>query len=262
MNLWICNIHEMYMKCKYIWLILLLVWLTKRQSLCSHIVSPSALSCPSPKSFLCLQTSARFDGTKKEISQIQSSDRCCENWKLDRPAVMPPIYFHANYNRHNTYSNTVWRSKFSACKMLFFNTVTTISCAFSPAMNKSLHAVLVEVCTSWGDPWPLSPLLKCTTHRLSVLTSTVWSPGMLSKHWWMSLGFSTWRNLIPSLCSICNSHVRCHSVRLSLCCHLSYDNGTEQNVGGKVQSLLPFHHLPLKSGANTKQEALLSEHPF
>ena len=34
----------------------------------------------------------------------------------------------------------------------------------------------------------LSPLLKRTTHCLTVFTSTVWSPQMFSKHRWMSLG--------------------------------------------------------------------------
>jgi len=34
---------------------------------------------------------------------------------------------------------------------LFFNIVTTISYAFLPAMNKSLHAMLVKICTSRGD---------------------------------------------------------------------------------------------------------------
>jgi len=46
--------------------------------------------------------------------------------------------------------------------MLFFNTVTTVSCAFLPVMNRSLHAMLIKICTSKGDP--LSLLLKCTTH--------------------------------------------------------------------------------------------------
>jgi len=54
--------------------------------------------------------------------------------------------------------------------MLFLSIITTISYAFSPAMNKSLHAVLVTIYTSGGDPLP--PLLKCTTHRTTVLTST------------------------------------------------------------------------------------------
>ena len=37
-------------------------------------------------------------------------------------------------------------------KTLFFNIVTTIIYAFSPAMNKSLHAALVNICTSGADP--------------------------------------------------------------------------------------------------------------
>jgi len=35
---------------------------------------------------------------------------------------------------------------------LFFDIVTTIGYALSPAMNKSLHAALVKVCTSGGGP--------------------------------------------------------------------------------------------------------------
>jgi hypothetical protein len=30
--------------------------------------------------------------------------------------------------------------------------VTTTGCAFSSAMNKSLHAALVKICTSGGNP--------------------------------------------------------------------------------------------------------------
>ena len=59
-------------------------------------------------------------------------------------------------------------------KTHYFSVVTTISHAFALAMNKSLHAMLIEVYSSEGDP--LSPLLKHTTHHLSVLSSTVWSP--------------------------------------------------------------------------------------
>ena len=47
----------------------------------------------------------------------------------------------------------------------------------------------------------LSPLLKYTTHHLTVLTFTVWSPWTFSKHWWVSMGaiFSTSRNWVPHL---------------------------------------------------------------
>jgi len=49
-------------------------------------------------------------------------------------------------------------------KTLFFSTVTAISSSLSPAMNKNLRVVLIEVCTRGRYPLPLSPLLKCNTH--------------------------------------------------------------------------------------------------
>ena len=58
-------------------------------------------------------------------------------------------------------------------KVLFFNTVTTISYAFSSRRNKNLRAALVKICTSADDPLLLWPLLKCTTYHLTVLTTTV-----------------------------------------------------------------------------------------
>jgi len=50
-------------------------------------------------------------------------------------------------------------------KTLFFNIVTTISYLFSPAMNKSLHAMLVKICTSRGDPLSLLTVLELGTHQ-------------------------------------------------------------------------------------------------
>ena len=64
---------------------------------------------------------------------------------------MPPICFHRNYSIYKEHNNTVQQSKFSATKH-YFSTVTTISSAFSPTMNKSLHAALVKICTTGGDP--------------------------------------------------------------------------------------------------------------
>jgi len=54
--------------------------------------------------------------------------------------------------------------------------VTTISYAFLPVKNMSLHATLMKISTSRGDPLPLSLLLKHIIHHLTVLTSTIWSP--------------------------------------------------------------------------------------
>ena len=57
-------------------------------------------------------------------------------------------------------------------------------------------------------------------------------------------------------------HVRRHSVRVPLCCHLSHSNNMPRNAGGKVQPLLLSHQQsPLTSWADIKQEALLSEQP-
>ena len=46
--------------------------------------------------------------------------------------------------------------------------------------------------------------------------------------------------LLPHTCF----HIRHHSVRLPLCCHLSHSNNTSWNIGAKVQPLLPQHHHP------------------
>jgi hypothetical protein len=42
--------------------------------------------------------------------------------------------------------------KIFSYKTLFFDIVTTIGYALSPAMIKSLHAALVNICTSGGGP--------------------------------------------------------------------------------------------------------------
>ena len=38
-------------------------------------------------------------------------------------------------------------------KILFFRTVTSVSYAFSPGMNKSLQAMLIKIRSRGGDPW-------------------------------------------------------------------------------------------------------------
>ena len=83
---------------------------------------------------------------------------------------------------------------------LFERRLTNINYAFSPAMNKSLHAVLIKICTSGGDP--LLPLLK---HTIQV---SPYSPLGLHKHsissdecQWVPF-FSAWRNSMTHLCFI------------------------------------------------------------
>lgn len=49
---------------------------------------------------------------------------------------MPPNHLHGYYNRQNTIQKH------------YLSTVTTIIYAFSPAMTKSLHAVLIKFCAT------------------------------------------------------------------------------------------------------------------
>jgi hypothetical protein len=83
---------------------------------------------------------------------------------------------------------------------------------------------------SWaGTLTSFSPLLKCTTLRLTVLTSTVSSPYTFSKRQWMSVGAicSAVRN------SVTHFYVRRHFCWL-LCCHyLSHDNQTDSTFVGR-----------------------------
>ena len=67
-------------------------------------------------------------------------------------------------------------------KTPFFNIVTTTSYALSLVTEKSLHVILQAwLSGTWLVFTQLSPLLKCTTHRLTVLTSTAWSSSTFSK---------------------------------------------------------------------------------
>ena len=115
---------------------------------------------------------------------------------------MPSIYFPGNYNRYKEHSNIVWIEQNLHYRTLVFSIITAVNYACFPSMNRSLHAMLIKICTNRGDPVLQLAVLKCTTHSLTVLTSTSWSPETVSNHWWMSMGavFSTWRNSVTHLC--------------------------------------------------------------
>jgi hypothetical protein len=57
----------------------------------------------------------------------------------------------ASHRIHDQFPGERW-ARFLSYKTLFFNIVTTIGYALSPAMNKSLHATLVKICTSGCVP--------------------------------------------------------------------------------------------------------------
>jgi len=82
-----------------------------------------------------------------------------------------------------------------------------------------LHSVMWQLCM--GNPEhglsfvSLLPLLKYTTHHLTVLWSAVSSSSRFSKHWWMSLvPFFCMEGFSDTLLVLMHFHVRCHSVRL------------------------------------------------
>ena len=138
-------------------------------------------------------------------------------------------------------------------KILFFSILTNISYAFLPVMNKSLHVVLIKICTSKCAPLSLLSLLKCTTYCLTVLTFTVWSPEMFSKHQWMSVGsiFFWIEEFTETPLLHMHFYVRHHFVRrpFTAICHAATKwNGI---LAGEVWPLLPYHHhLPMTLWAN------------
>ena len=82
---------------------------------------------------------------------------------------------------------------------------------------------------------------KCTTHCLTVLKSTIWSPLTFTKHWWMSMGtiFSTWRKVIY----LCFIHSSMSDTILSDCtsvaiCHRA-TNVTEHWWEGSTSPAIP-----------------------
>ena len=104
---------------------------------------------------------------------------------------------------------TVFDRANSWLKRLFFNIAITIRYAFSPVVNKSLHAMLIKICTSIGDPlfhsWhdgivarkmcPCSPSLiglnrwKSEGAKSSLKVGVVWQ---FSQDWQCALRSSDW----------------------------------------------------------------------
>ena len=79
-----------------------------------------------------------------------------------------------------------------ALKLLFSSINSSL--VWFVRMSWSRHASLCEVTTVHSYPecglsfMSLSPQLKCPTHCLTVLTSTIWFPEVFNEHQWMSMG--------------------------------------------------------------------------
>ena len=130
---------------------------------------------------------------------------------------------------------------------IFFNIVNTISYVFSPAMNKSLHAVLVKTCMA---PWNVARL-SCHCHHCwnAPPTASLCSHPLRGLHKHSASGnecqwvqfFSTWRNPITQFCfihasmsdsilsdcpsvTICCTATKCNRillVRFNFYCHIT-----------------------------------------
>ena len=75
----------------------------------------------------------------------------CQKYLLERSLQKQFLLFILMETTIHTKSRITLLNR--ASSQLLFNIVTTISYAFSPAMNKSLHAMLVKMCTSRNDPY-------------------------------------------------------------------------------------------------------------
>ena len=132
-------------------------------------------------------------------------------------------------------------------------------------MNKSLHAALINICTSESDQLPLSPLLKGTTHHLTVTHIHC----LVSRHVQASIHECQWVPLFLhagiQFHTFASDTFPCQSFILSECpsaaiCHMAIK--MLWNIGERVPSLLSYHHLPLMLWTNRiKREALLLEQP-
>jgi len=80
-----------------------------------------------------------------------------------------------------------------------------------------------------------SPLLKCTTHHFTVITSTVWSPYQFSIHQWMSVGtvFFHMEEFTDTPLLYPHFHARCHFVSLLLCYSVFHGNMASGILVGK-----------------------------
>jgi len=99
----------------------------------------------------------------------------------------------------------------SQLQIIFFNIATTISFAFLPARNKSLHATLTKICTAICNmAWLSCPCHHCCN---TIRTVSLCSHPLLSLHkysaridecHWVPF-FPSWRNSVTHLYFICTS---------------------------------------------------------
>ena len=156
---------------------------------------------------------------------------------------MPPIiFFHGNNNRYKN-NDSIWYSKFSATKCYFSIQSSPLvdSCGWADWDTSFCGVTAVQghlddalsftsvTSTKAHHPPPHCAHIHCLVQQASTNVS--------------GCPFFCMEKLNDTPLLYTHFHGRCHSVRLPLCCHLSHHN-TYQNIGGKVQALLPCHQHP------------------
>ena len=88
----------------------------------------------------------------------------------------------------------------------------------------------------------LSPLLKCTTHCLTVLSSSLVSINVQYAVMNVSgCNCFCMEEFSDTPLFHLHFHVTHHCVTVTFCCHVSHSDNMLWNIGGKVQPLLPYH---------------------
>jgi len=100
-------------------------------------------------------------------------------------------------------------------KTLFFNTVTIISCAFSPVMN--LCAAFVRISTSRGDPVTTAETHHSPSHYAHIHC-------LISICQWVQFFFS-WRNSMAHLCTSMSDTFLLDCSSIAICCTARKCNG-------------------------------------
>ena len=112
--------------------------------------------------------------------------------------------------------------KILSYKIAVFNIVTNISCVFLPVMYMSFCTTLIKTCMAI---WNVANIIVTTaeTHcaHIHCLVSINVQQALMNIS---GLSFFCIEEFCDTSLLHMHFHVRCHRVRLHLCCHLPHDN--------------------------------------
>ena len=160
------------------------------------------------KNWLCEKT-----GSRKGLS-TDNICRALQKWCL--------LFISKETMTDTKTTITLFIEQILSYKTLFFNTVTTVSYAFSPVMNKRLHANLVKICM---DVWNAPPTTSLCSHPLFGLHKHSASINKCQRVPF----FSSWKNSVTHLCFLGTSMsnaILSDCPCAAICCMATKCNGT------------------------------------